>query len=54
VVQMLMGTWIGPVFKTDDLMALFKNAIIPSSSAAQRAPSPPPPSRRGERLIPSV
>ena len=30
----------GPIFRTDDLMMLFRNAVIPS---ATRRPSPPPP-----------
>lgn len=38
---------IGPVFRTDDLMQLFRNAVIPGSSGA-RPRSPPPPSRPSE------
>ena len=34
----------GPVFRTDDLMNLFRNAVIPSTS---RPKSPPPPPRSG-------
>ncbi|KAF9530907.1 hypothetical protein CPB83DRAFT_919848 [Crepidotus variabilis] len=34
----------GPVFRTDDLMNLFRNAVIPSTSAS-RPKSPPPPPR---------
>ncbi|KAF9460965.1 hypothetical protein BDZ94DRAFT_1238063 [Collybia nuda] len=34
----------GPVFRTEDLMNLFRNAVIPSSG---RAKSPPPPPPRG-------
>jgi cleavage stimulation factor subunit 3 len=41
--------YAGPVFRTDDLMMLLRNAVIPSSGAS-RARSPPPapgPSSRG-------
>jgi cleavage stimulation factor subunit 3 len=34
------GSFDGPIFRTDDLMMLFRNAVIPS---ATRRPSPPPP-----------
>ncbi|KAF8189661.1 hypothetical protein BJ912DRAFT_966052 [Pholiota molesta] len=40
----------GPVFRTDDLMNLFRNAVIPSTSA--RPKSPPPPPRIGGRPPP--
>ncbi|PBK72172.1 Suf-domain-containing protein [Armillaria solidipes] len=34
----------GPVFRTEDLMNLFRNAVIPSSSSSRaRSPPPPPP-----------
>ncbi|KAI0687236.1 Suf-domain-containing protein [Earliella scabrosa] len=38
------NTFDGPVFRIDDLMQLFRNAVIPSSSSA-RPRSPPPPPR---------
>ncbi|OSD01936.1 Suf-domain-containing protein [Trametes coccinea BRFM310] len=41
----------GPVFRTDDLMQVFRNAVIPSSTAA-RARSPPSASRPGGRPPP--
>ncbi|KDQ53037.1 hypothetical protein JAAARDRAFT_72802 [Jaapia argillacea MUCL 33604] len=34
-----------PAFRTDDLMQVFRNAIIPSATAAVRPRSPPPPPR---------
>ncbi|KAL9712323.1 mRNA 3'-end-processing protein rna14 [Leucoagaricus gongylophorus] len=40
----------GPVFRTDDLMSVFKNAVIPSSNTRMR--SPPPSSRNGGRPSP--
>lgn len=41
----------GPVFRTDDLMQVFRNAVIPSSSGiGQRPRSPPVPARQGEFL----
>lgn len=33
---------VGPVFRTDDLMQVFRNAVIPSSNTLGRR-SPPPP-----------
>ncbi|KAH9928857.1 uncharacterized protein B0H18DRAFT_999082 [Fomitopsis serialis] len=42
----------GPVFRTDDLMQVFRNAVIPSSSSASRGRSPPPPPRGGGRPPP--
>jgi len=39
----------GPVFRTDDLVNLFKNAVIPSTT---RTKSPPPPPRSGGRPPP--
>ncbi|CCM04957.1 uncharacterized protein FIBRA_07154 [Fibroporia radiculosa] len=42
----------GPVFRTDDLMQVFRNAVIPSSSSISRARSPPPPPRGGGRPPP--
>jgi len=33
----------GPVFRTDDLMNLFRNAVIPSSNRSKSPPPPPPP-----------
>ncbi|OCH93262.1 Suf-domain-containing protein [Obba rivulosa] len=44
----------GPVFRTDDLMQVFRTAVIPSSSSATRArsPPPPPPPRAGGRPPP--
>ncbi|KAI0070995.1 Suf-domain-containing protein [Panus rudis PR-1116 ss-1] len=41
----------GPVFRTDDLMQVFRNAVIPSSSGI-RPRSPPPPPRGGGRPPP--
>ncbi len=32
----------GPVFRTDDLMQVFRSAVIPSSSGKPRSPPPPP------------
>ncbi|KAI0734823.1 Suf-domain-containing protein [Fomitopsis betulina] len=32
----------GPVFRTDDLMQVFRNAVIPSSTTVGRGRSPPP------------
>ncbi|KAA1478447.1 Suf-domain-containing protein [Dentipellis sp. KUC8613] len=43
------ATFDGPVFRTDDLMQVFRNAVIPS---ATRARSPPPPPRGGGRPPP--
>ncbi|KAK1231479.1 mRNA 3'-end-processing protein rna14 [Marasmius sp. AFHP31] len=40
----------GPIFRTDDLMSLMRNAVIPSNSNRPR--SPPPPSRSGGRPPP--
>ncbi|KAF8966026.1 hypothetical protein BDZ97DRAFT_1917734 [Flammula alnicola] len=40
----------GPVFRTDDLMNLFRNAVIPSTSG--RPKSPPPPRSGGGRPPP--
>lgn len=37
----------GPVFRTDDLMNLFRNAVIPSSNRSKSPPPPPPPPRSG-------
>ncbi|KAH9936856.1 Suf-domain-containing protein [Epithele typhae] len=38
------GSFDGPIFRTDDLMSVFRNAVIPSSTSA-RARSPPPAQR---------
>jgi len=46
------GAFDGPVFRTDDLMQVFRNAVIPSSTTASRARSPPPPPRAGGRPPP--
>ncbi|VDB95403.1 unnamed protein product [Peniophora sp. CBMAI 1063] len=35
----------GPVFRTDDLMQVFRNAVIPSATGPPRIRSPPPPPR---------
>lgn len=43
---------IGPVFRTNDLMQLFRDAVIPSSTAAPRKESPAPPAARGGRPPP--
>ncbi|KAF9567671.1 Suf-domain-containing protein [Agrocybe pediades] len=32
----------GPVFRTDDLMNLFRNAVIPSTTSRMKSPPPPP------------
>ena len=40
---------LGPIFRTDDLMQLFRNAVIPSVSG--RARSPPPPPRGGGSFL---
>ncbi|PPR07843.1 hypothetical protein CVT24_002988 [Panaeolus cyanescens] len=46
----------GPVFRTDDLMTLFRNAVIPSTGGSGgpgvRGKSPPPPPRSGGRAPP--
>ncbi|KAL0060538.1 mRNA 3'-end-processing protein rna14 [Marasmius tenuissimus] len=39
----------GPIFRTDDLMSLMRNAVIPSNSNRPR--SPPPSSRSGAYLL---
>jgi cleavage stimulation factor subunit 3 len=39
----------GPVFRTDDLMQVFRGAVIPSVTGRSR--SPPPPPRSGEQLV---
>ncbi|KAF7433694.1 mRNA 3'-end-processing protein rna14 [Pleurotus ostreatus] len=41
----------GPVFRTDDLITLFRNAVIPSTGRA-RSPPPVPPPRGGGRPPP--
>ncbi|TFK35087.1 hypothetical protein BDQ12DRAFT_706778 [Crucibulum laeve] len=41
----------GPVFRTDDLMNLFRNAVIPSSNRA-KSPTPAAPPRSGGRPPP--
>lgn len=38
----------GPVFRTDDLMTVFRNAVIPSSTARMRSPPPSAPPRGGK------
>ncbi|THU98597.1 Suf-domain-containing protein [Dendrothele bispora CBS 962.96] len=43
------NTFDGPVFRTDDLMNLFRNAVIPSTTKPK---SPPPPARSGGRPPP--
>ncbi|KZV73632.1 Suf-domain-containing protein [Peniophora sp. CONT] len=35
----------GPIFRTDDLMQVFRNAVIPSATGPPRIRSPPPPPR---------
>ncbi|KAI0637539.1 Suf-domain-containing protein [Trametes polyzona] len=40
----------GPVFRTDDLMQVFRNAVIPSTTAG-RARSPPSATRPGRRSL---
>ncbi|KZT13241.1 Suf-domain-containing protein [Laetiporus sulphureus 93-53] len=42
----------GPVFRTDDLMQVFRNAVIPSTSSVSRVRTPPPPPRAGGRPPP--
>ncbi|KAF8972103.1 hypothetical protein BDZ97DRAFT_1783153 [Flammula alnicola] len=42
----------GPVFRTDDLMNLFRNAVIPSTSGRPKSPPPPPPRSGGGRPPP--
>ncbi|KDR71055.1 hypothetical protein GALMADRAFT_254221 [Galerina marginata CBS 339.88] len=37
------ATFDGPVFRTDDLMNLFRNAVIPSASSRPKSPLPAPP-----------
>ena len=39
--------WAGPVFRTEDLMNLFRNAVIPSSTRAKS-----PPARTGQSPSP--
>lgn len=43
------GTFDGPIFRTDDLLQVFRNAVIPSATAARpkSPPPPPPPQPRG-------
>lgn len=42
----------GPVFRTDDLMQVFRNAVIPSSTGiGQRPRSPPIPPRQGKTHV---
>lgn len=36
---------VGPIFRTDDLMMLFRNAVIPSATRRPSPPPPPPPPR---------
>ncbi|KAI0052667.1 Suf-domain-containing protein [Auriscalpium vulgare] len=45
------GSFDGPVFRTDDLMQVFRNAVIPSVTGRARSPPPPPP-RAGGRPPP--
>ena len=40
---LILYIFSGPVFRTDDLMNLFRNAVIPSSSRSKSPPPPPPP-----------
>ncbi|KAH9963267.1 hypothetical protein BC827DRAFT_1194505 [Russula dissimulans] len=40
----------GPVFRTDDLMQVFRGAVIPSATSRSRSPPPPTP-RAGEHRI---
>jgi hypothetical protein len=43
---------LGPVFRTDDLMMLFRNAVIPSTSGGIKPRSPPSPGPlRGGKLL---
>ncbi|RDX41229.1 Suf-domain-containing protein [Lentinus brumalis] len=47
------NTFDGPIFRTDDLMQVFRNAVIPSSSAPRpRSPPPPPRASGGGRPPP--
>jgi cleavage stimulation factor subunit 3 len=41
---------VGPVFRTDDLMQVFRGAVIPSVTGRSRSPPPAPP-RAGERHL---
>jgi len=41
--------FVGPVFRTDDLMQVFRGAVIPSATSRSR--SPPAPPRAGEHLF---
>lgn len=42
---------VGPVFRTDDLMQVFRGAVIPSVTGRSRSPPPPPAPRAGESLL---
>ncbi|KIM62980.1 hypothetical protein SCLCIDRAFT_24567 [Scleroderma citrinum Foug A] len=41
------ATFDGPIFRVDDLMMLFRNAVIPSATRRATPPPPPPPPRSG-------
>ncbi|KZT01729.1 Suf-domain-containing protein [Laetiporus sulphureus 93-53] len=38
----------GPIFRTDDLMQVFRNVVIPSTSSVSRVRTPAPPPRAGK------
>ena len=49
------GSGIGPVFRTDDLMMLFRNAVIPSTNVARvRSPPPSAPARSKSATLLSI
>ncbi|KAG6336073.1 hypothetical protein ID866_3020 [Astraeus odoratus] len=45
-------TFDGPIFRVDDLMMLFRNAVIPSATRRATPPPPPPPPRSAGRPPP--
>ncbi|KAI6040984.1 hypothetical protein EDC04DRAFT_2989123 [Pisolithus marmoratus] len=46
------ATFDGPIFRVDDLMTLFRNAVIPSVTRRATPPPPPPPPRTAGRPPP--
>lgn len=46
------ATFDGPIFRVDDLMTLFRNAVIPSVTRRATPPPPPPPPRGAARPPP--